>query len=43
MRVVQHDAVERDDGGHTLNGQLSQGAAGTLQSLLTIRAGNNEA
>ena len=40
--VIQHDAVERDDGGHTLNGQLSQGTAGTLQSLLTICAGNNE-
>ena len=40
--VIQHDAVERDDGGHTLNAQLSQGTAGTLQSLLTVRAGDNE-
>ena len=40
--IIQHDAVERDDGGHTLNGQLSQSTAGTLQSLLTVRAGNNE-
>ena len=40
--VVQHDAVERNDGGHTLNAQLGQGAASTLQSLLAVRAGDNE-
>ena len=34
--------MERNDGRHALNAQLSQGAAGTLQSLLAVRAGNNE-
>ena len=40
--IIQHDAVERNDGRHALNAQLSQGAAGTLQSLLAVRAGDNE-
>ena len=41
-RVLQNHAVERDDGGHTLDAQLGQGAAGTLQGLLAIRAGHNQ-
>lgn len=37
-RVAHHGAVERDDGGQTLDVELVQGAAGAGQRLLPVGA-----
>ena len=40
--VIQHYAVERNHCGHPLNLQFLQGAAGTLNRLFTVCAGDNQ-